>query len=500
MADIFWRIPGSVVDDFEELLEEFPECAEQSALLQAADVLPLTHVCRRWRQIAMDMRVLWTTVDDRKRLPFEIHVQRSRGLPLYVIIDGKPTKNILSGLRKHRDSIRQLHWVAARCFGYDFRTDLELPLPNLQTATLFGTKTYKDEKLNLFGNAGTSSLQRLSFGSVHWLPTNHFPHLTQLHLSLWTGNPYPSVFLAFLRRCPNLVDVFITSLFADEPELIPDPDTDFVELPRLRRLSLKGFARNEIVHVLSHIRAPSDTALAVLEGFLYPDESMDIGDEDARVISRFSSISLCTTAVIRMDHAGTYSMAFLRQTAGVYFENLLAESRSISLPLPLGQVQEMWLVDDPMVPPGSHSQAALNTDVFRRMSAVRRLVITVGFAHAVYLAVRALDEDQRPSITSFEILVNTPDLPGHFSTCIMSLIEMGVPHPMITIPTGLPSARQRVKDMDTIDSTKCITCEQLPIPALPKVCTEHSDFQPSWKSLVAPVCKLGDGMMVSNRI
>ena len=497
LAEIFGQIPGNAFDDFDESREDCSECADKSSLIKAADVLPLTHVCRRWRQIATGIRGLWTTVDDRKQMPFTIHVERSRGLPLDVIINGEPTNYVLSCLRNHGDAVRQLHWAGMSAVRYDCKFDLMLPLPNLQIATLLSTRTADDnEELSLFGN--TSSLRRLCFRWVDWLPKNHFPHLTQLHVAHWTGDPDTSVFLAFLRQCPNLIDVFIWSLFADEPS--PAPDADFVELPRLRRLSFQEFVQDEILHILSHIRAPSDTALAVLGGITDDDMLMGIGDEDARAVSRFCSISACTTAVIRVGDDGSSSMAFLRQTAGVYIENLLsAGSGFIPLPppLPLGQVQELWILDDPMIMPGSHPQATLNADVFRRLPAVRRLVVTVGLIHAVHLAIHTLAEDARPPITAFEILVNTQSFAGHFPNCVASLIKMGVPHPMITIPSGLPSTRERILGMDGIDSMKCVTCEQLPIPALPEVCAEHSNLQPSWKTLVTPVCELENGLSAS---
>lgn len=496
LAEIFGQVPGSAIDSFNNSRNDRPEFVDNSQLIKATDVLPLMHVCRRWRQIAMDMRRLWTTVDDRKRMPSTIYVERSGGLPLDVIIDGKPTKNVLSCLRNHGGAIRQLHWVCRRLVAHNCKPVLTLPLFNLQTATLISTAAGSgdSEELSLFGD--TSSLQRLCIRSVDWLPTNYLPQLTQLHVASWTGDPDPSVFLAFLRRCPNLVDVFIGRLFADEPSSAPD--TDFVELPRLRRLSFKEFVRDEILHVLSHIRAPSDIALEVLGGITHEEESMGIGDEDARVLSRFSSISTCTTAVIRTEHDGPGSMAFLRPTAGVYIENLLpAGSGSIPLPLTMGQMQELWILDDPIIISGSYPEATLNPDIFRGLPAVRRLVVTVGLIHALALAIGALEEDARPCLTSFEILVNTPDLSPHFSACMASLVKMGVPHPMITIPNGLPSTRQRILDMDSIDPMKCVTCEQLPIPVLPDVCAEHSNLWPSWKTRIAPLCEIENGLSAS---
>ncbi|EPS95716.1 hypothetical protein FOMPIDRAFT_1019308 [Fomitopsis schrenkii] len=364
-----------------------------------------------------------------------------------------------------------------------------LHLPNLQAATLFFTDT-RAEKVGLFGN--TTSLRRLDLQYTTWLPSNHSPHLTQLHLTNWRADPEVSAFLAFLRQCPNLADVFIGSLFTDDP--FPATDTDFVELPRLRRLSLDELYRGDISCILPHIRTPPDIPL-VMTVFV-----SSMNDEDASVILRFSAILSCTTAVFRMECEGPSSMAFLSQTSGVYIEDPLQSAEgSILLSRPLGQVREIWIVDDPTLPAIALG-LALDPDIFRRMPAVRRLVVTIGLIRGVTSLIRNSANDTRPVITSFEILVNTPDFQDdEVRTCVASLIEMGMSHPVIMIPSGLPSAQQRIMNMDSIDSTKCLTCEQLPIPVLPDVCSEHSDLGPSWGALVAPLCKLENGSLVPER-
>lgn len=490
LAHIFQQVPRSIIDDSEETRINPIQFVGIPALVKASDVLPITHVCRRWRQIATDMRALWTTVDDRKQMPSSIYVERSRGLPLNVVISRKPSPDVLSCLRGHGSAIQQLHWLSnhLESTDHDCRRDLLLHLPNIQLVTMFSTKT-RTERMRLFGN--TTSLQRLTLQHFNWLPSNHFPHLTQLYLTNWAGFPKASVFLDFLCQCPNLIDVYLGVLFAEQP--FPAMDFGLVELPHLRRLSFYEFYRDDIAFILNHISAPPDIALALLGDAC--------GDEDAMVISHFSAISSCTTAVTRLRHLdGTVNpMVFLSQTAGVYFSKFpkTEYAASISTYLPLDQVHEIWILDDPMLPK-PQPQVSFDPAMLRRMPGVRRLVVVVALIVQVSLAIRTLGMDTRPAMTSFEILVNTPDfLDDDFRTCVASLLDMGIPHPIIMIPGGLPDAWERITSMDIIDATKCLACEELPTPPLPAVCVEDSELWPSWEEYTVPFCKLENGSLLS---
>ena len=75
------------IDSSQETAHLVPEVVYVSSRRQAdtSEAVKITHICRRWRDVATGCPLLWTTVDDRHPDQVRELVQRSGGLPISLV-------------------------------------------------------------------------------------------------------------------------------------------------------------------------------------------------------------------------------------------------------------------------------------------------------------------------------------------------------------------------------------------------------------------------------
>ncbi|KZT68762.1 hypothetical protein DAEQUDRAFT_727407 [Daedalea quercina L-15889] len=424
---IFQLVPGfPLVDHGEEDSLDGPAgCLRDCQLINISDVIPLTHVCRRWREVATNMPELWTTIDDRNRTPYEYYVERSQALPLQFLIDGNPRANhIPEWLREHASAIQGFHWfgiLLTEALQYGpCRALLEPFLPNLHVATLQGLDVEPGSpQVDLFG--GTTSLRQLCMHSLNWLPTNYLPNLTRLHIVEWESPCDVSRLLSFLRQCPNLVDISFTNLFTDNPILASQDDV--VGLPRLRRLIFDDFV-SCVSDCLPHILARPETALCVRTR----EDPLEIGD--IRAISHFSNVRSYTRLWIKIHKNLVYVMAVLSQISGVYVEDqggntVTGLSETVARLVSLHRIEELWLIEERDC---NATLATLFQGMLGPMRALRKLVVTIRGLRDVTNALLSLQDDG-PPIHEFTILINSRPKDGNtlLGESIQTLRGMGIP-------------------------------------------------------------------------
>ncbi|KAI0747519.1 hypothetical protein C8Q74DRAFT_507751 [Fomes fomentarius] len=176
--------------------------------LRKIDISPLltliaiTHVCRRWRDVATGTPMLWNRF---RSMPndslLKLFLERSGNAPLTVgiIVKNKGRKVVEGVLEGCRTRLQTLHIVDAR-YSYSrhpplHERALQLRLVELLCCTIMSKSERRDRGAwpsnssmpVLFGDT-VSTLRALAIVPVAWLPGNQFSHLTHLYLSFSMHN------------------------------------------------------------------------------------------------------------------------------------------------------------------------------------------------------------------------------------------------------------------------------------------------------------------------
>lgn len=210
-------------------------------------VVRISHVSRAWREIALNLPLLWSRVDDRMAARMLTFIDRSRTAPLFLSIclsifhSGIPHGTIYSLLHV---SAHRLHRLDVRLEALDIFSHprLDFLAPNLQVLTIECEIYGRVEIVNhpVLFRGETPALKALALLHVrHWLPGNSFPSLAHLNISYFYMEELPIALLAhLLANCPRLESLHLGQIWS-YPLLALDltPPASPVPLPHLRSLS-----------------------------------------------------------------------------------------------------------------------------------------------------------------------------------------------------------------------------------------------------------------------
>ena len=241
-----------------------------SAAKQTYELLPVTHVCRGWRALALDMPALWSTLCETgaghtASATFRARAQQA---PLVVYVDrGRPSAELANalglGAKVTEVHLHDLQDVAPGEIAADL---LGFPAPRLERVIvrrkaaravsneLTGMQPVKPV-VELFEGMAPR-LRSLVLHDVPFLPSNWFESLTHLRLSFEASPAYWTLpdLLQLLSQSPSLADIRLvglpTHLYSPDPPL-----TWTASLPHLRRLEI------------GDCRGP-DSAINLLRSFL----------------------------------------------------------------------------------------------------------------------------------------------------------------------------------------------------------------------------------------
>ena len=148
------------------------------------DAIPLTAVCRWWRQVALSTPSLWSTVRDPKVpevIPQYSFHTRCPGSALTVFCDNHTSDYTLDVLRTHGDRVTQLY--AFGSYSLSALQNRDMSPPNLEHCIVqCASVDAPTPRLPLF--AGESvRLRSLTLHGVSFLPSLPFPVLTHLMIS-----------------------------------------------------------------------------------------------------------------------------------------------------------------------------------------------------------------------------------------------------------------------------------------------------------------------------
>ena len=228
--------------------------------LQARAVITMSHVCRHWRQTTLETAALWTRIDGRSPERLDVFLERSRTLPLSVLLsaDAEELATLLSKVpvdRLYRLDLAAI--VAPPKDAADFLTTLVVP--NLRCLTLSldaGCMTYGRGATAwahiLAGHA--DSLRALALRDIDWTPSTPFPSLTHLHL-VFDSSPSTDDLLTLLANAPCLEFVTICHQSEHRPET-HDFYPGVVALNRLRYIAIEDRVYRRAMNLLKHLSWP----------------------------------------------------------------------------------------------------------------------------------------------------------------------------------------------------------------------------------------------------
>ncbi|KAI0770921.1 hypothetical protein BD413DRAFT_70356 [Trametes elegans] len=158
----------------------------------ARHLLDLTHVCKRWRDIALSGPRLWTNIDDHKLAQRDAFLHRSGQLPITLHLHTKRSAQCMKQiLRDHAHRLRRLDITVHSEADHDTPPLQDLHVPHLECLTVVSESRLPDldrEIMPPLFDQRVSDLKALGMSCIQsWLPGNHFPRLTHLYLTNFSG-------------------------------------------------------------------------------------------------------------------------------------------------------------------------------------------------------------------------------------------------------------------------------------------------------------------------
>ena len=238
-----------------------------------SSIIHITHVCRRWREIALDTPILWSRIDDTIASRMLAFLQRSRSAPVslstYLALPHQGTAGAMVArvLDACRERLRRLD---VRLHAYDIFTHsrINFAAPNLECLTIQCELYDGIETVHypLLLQGQTTSLKALALLHIrHWLPANLFPSLVHLNISYFFMEELPLPMLShLLADCPRLETLHIGEVWS-YPLLDLDltPPVQKVHMPYLRSISTCCTTLQAASHILSSLELPSKTRIRI---------------------------------------------------------------------------------------------------------------------------------------------------------------------------------------------------------------------------------------------
>ena len=205
-------------------------------------ILPLTHVCRYWRESIISTPGIWTSISSGSKGLTALNLERSKAAPLEIELNMRiRDRGFFDILLPH---IKNAGSLSVHGFSSVEELTQVLPnfprsTPNLRSLTLRAayTKTERNQSIAVFESL-TSTLRYLSLNHFHLYPSFlHLRSLTELELSNFRLNLPLDTLLNFLKENRSLETATLSIGFA-EPSLRSSRLATAIE-NRLRCLSIR---------------------------------------------------------------------------------------------------------------------------------------------------------------------------------------------------------------------------------------------------------------------
>ncbi|KAL6306631.1 hypothetical protein BKA93DRAFT_150803 [Sparassis latifolia] len=314
-----------------------------------APYVKLSHVCRLWRHLALDLPSLWANIVQSPfvagAVPTDVLLRRSRSAPLNVYWTGYPGE-ALTALFSSQDAqrIRSIWWEGNEAILYP--EDLGFPAPSIESLTLLGVDRISHKRVRMapIFDAQALRIRYLSLRGMLWLPANDMHSLTQLQLASYESPGLSSDILSVLERTPNLVDLVLSRNRDTSVQF----DSRLVSLPKLRRIVFQHRLDDiGIAAVLTHLEVPDSTALRLRYFMPYKVENLI-------KLSRSPVVRTATKVFITQD-SNVCEVVAVGPASGVDIITELCDRDDtvgfaplfamLYAELPLLQIRELWIVE-----------------------------------------------------------------------------------------------------------------------------------------------------------
>ncbi|KAI0353211.1 hypothetical protein OH77DRAFT_1427620 [Trametes cingulata] len=224
----------------------------------------LTHVCKRWRDIALKSSHLWAYTDDRDLDRLDAFLTRSQAAPLFHHCSTAKASAIDNLLGAHGHRLRRLDIVCA--YNMKLRSLFKSEMPLLECLTIVSVDEFKvtsDSLMPTLFRTPTPLRALALLNADSWLPADHFPNLTHLHLSVRfrEDEEWMSYLLALLSHTPALQFVHLAELQTlDENQR---RDWDVVPLRSLHSFRCTSYDVKAALVLLGLLEMPQDVVVQV---------------------------------------------------------------------------------------------------------------------------------------------------------------------------------------------------------------------------------------------
>ncbi|THH31257.1 hypothetical protein EUX98_g2905 [Antrodiella citrinella] len=231
-----------------------------------------THICRRWREIALRYPVLWSSLIIHQNLPpeaMETIILRSGSMPLRIVIyswDNKNPRNLAAALEQldRTEVFICRDEVNVATFPQLEKIDIS-DAPILRRLSLLGLSLWDTSY-----HATLPTLEALEELEYHELPPHgfaflHHPTLTQLIINFSTENDSAQVLLQTLRGLERLQFLKVNQvMMGQEPIQTEYQPWVKVVLPHMRRLELSAVNTATAWDIfLLHLTVPLTTRFSI---------------------------------------------------------------------------------------------------------------------------------------------------------------------------------------------------------------------------------------------
>ncbi|KZT01318.1 uncharacterized protein LAESUDRAFT_485074 [Laetiporus sulphureus 93-53] len=206
-------------------------------------LLKVTHVCRRWRDIALSMQTLWGHISNGDRDPrvWQEILERSGDKALHVSLNHSIDQSLATIFESSPSRLVELHLHFFR--GWILASSLNFSVPNLRKLTIeeacFSPYVQNRSGAPTIFKGIAPTLRSMELRGTDVFPNLRLPNLTHLSLDHCSRTSGSQTLLSLLSRAPNLVHLVIfDSELYNHPRPAPEALTQSVPLSKLRRLDI----------------------------------------------------------------------------------------------------------------------------------------------------------------------------------------------------------------------------------------------------------------------
>ncbi|KAI0056577.1 hypothetical protein BV25DRAFT_1565659 [Artomyces pyxidatus] len=235
--------------------------------------IAVTHVCRRWRDVALSSPGLWTNIVMNNKRWMKATLARSRNAPISLHLEltymgVRTDPEVVWVALSHARRVKEISFKGSYLDPY-LRPLFKLAAPLLESLHLCDKSSSFDLRKGIFLLGQAPKLQSLKLEGciVNWnSPLLFCPTLTLLSISFFDRAPQHRLSAVGLRdilmALPNLQYLTLHNMIPTPMSTLEDPDAK-IHLQQLKTLSLSTDVATDIMGVISHLLVPENATLRV---------------------------------------------------------------------------------------------------------------------------------------------------------------------------------------------------------------------------------------------